>query len=531
LSANSLATATAELFARDPRDASVLVVDGYGVSLTVARGHLVVSDGIGRHRREHRLSRAQRTVRRVVILGHTGHLSLEAIRWCHDVGIALIHLDTDGKLLAVAGRPGTDDARLRRAQALAYGTDTALEIGRELLNLKMTAQATVLHTQLNAAPQAGAIRNLVEKLARAATVDRTRELEAAAANIYFSAWTASLHVPIIERDRARVPEHWLHFDARRSPLDYGRSPRKAATPVNALLNYAYALGEAETRLAILAVGLDPGLGLIHTDKKARDSLALDLLEPLRPHIDHDVLALLARRKLRQADLHETRDGQCRLLPPLTHDLAELLPGWTRIAGRIAEAAAHRLASSSGKPIALTTPLTGTKAKAAARERVSSRRRRCDPKAPVVAPRGCRVCGTPLTQGARELCSGCWPVTRAALATERARAGNAALAKLRAQGTDPTNTPAVAAKRSLTLSQRKSEQLEWEKQGAPHGWTRQRYVAKVLPAIATLPLSVLAAATGLSISACSRIRSGKLVPHRRHWVTLQTVSAASARVTN
>lgn len=74
-------------YGRDLDEASVLVVDGFGVSLTVSRGHLVVRDGMGRNRRERRLPKAQRTVRRIVILGHTGHISLEAVRWCHDTGI------------------------------------------------------------------------------------------------------------------------------------------------------------------------------------------------------------------------------------------------------------------------------------------------------------------------------------------------------------------------------------------------------------------------------------------------------------
>src|SRR3954466_4710505 len=104
---------------RDPGDPGVLVMDGYGISLNVSRGHLIIRDGIGRHRRERRLPRAQRTVRRIVILGHTGHITLEAIRWCHDTGIALIQLDPDGPLLLTSTPPGRDDARLRRSQAAA----------------------------------------------------------------------------------------------------------------------------------------------------------------------------------------------------------------------------------------------------------------------------------------------------------------------------------------------------------------------------------------------------------------------------
>lgn len=56
-------------------------------------------------------------------------------------------------------------------------------------------------------------------------------------------------------------------------------------PPNAILNYLYAILEAEARLAIAALGLDPGLGFLHFDTRTRDSLACDVLEPVRPEVD------------------------------------------------------------------------------------------------------------------------------------------------------------------------------------------------------------------------------------------------------
>ncbi len=138
------------IFSRDSRDPSVLVADGYGLSLSVTRGHLLVRDGLGRHRRERKLPRAQRTVRRIVILGHTGHLSLEAMRWCSYTGIALIQLDTDGTTLLTAGRNGTNDARLRRAQSAAAASDVGIEIARQLLAAKLDGQSAVLRECLRA---------------------------------------------------------------------------------------------------------------------------------------------------------------------------------------------------------------------------------------------------------------------------------------------------------------------------------------------------------------------------------------------
>jgi CRISPR/Cas system-associated endonuclease Cas1 len=68
----------------------------------------------------------------------------------------------------------------------------------------------------------------------------------------------------------RVPEHWRNFGPRQSPLS--GSPRLAANPPNAVLNYLYAVLESGARLAAAALGLDLGLGVLHTDTPNRDSL-------------------------------------------------------------------------------------------------------------------------------------------------------------------------------------------------------------------------------------------------------------------
>src|SRR5690349_360914 len=88
----------------------------------------------------------------------------------------------------------------------------------------------------------------------------------------------------------------------------GRTPRVATTPINALLNDLYALAEIGCRIALITVGLDPGLGIVHVDVKARDSLALDLLEVLRPHVVRYVLDRLVRRHFTAAHFIETATG-------------------------------------------------------------------------------------------------------------------------------------------------------------------------------------------------------------------------------
>ena len=154
-------------------------------------------------------------------------------------------------------------------------------------------------------------------------MNRTR-LEGHAASAYWNAWQ-SLSVQFPQSDLGRVPAHWRTFGTRRSPIS-GTS-RRPPNPVNAILNYLYTLLETETRLAITALGLDPGFGLLHVDHAMRDSLVYDLMEPIRPSIDRYVLDWIMRTPLRRSWFFEQGDGCCRLMADLTVRLSETAQNW------------------------------------------------------------------------------------------------------------------------------------------------------------------------------------------------------------
>ena len=108
-------------------------------------------------------------------------------------------------------------------------------------------------------------------------------------------------------------------------------------------------------MALSAMGLDPGLGVLHTDQQARASMALDLMEAIRPEVDAWVLGFLKTGTLRSSDFHETRQGNCRILAPLTHVLAGTLSIWRRLVAPAAEDVARAFAREAG--IRSHTPLT------------------------------------------------------------------------------------------------------------------------------------------------------------------------------
>jgi CRISPR-associated protein Cas1 len=179
-------------------------------------------------------------VKRIAIIGHAGTISLDAIRWLHDVKIPLVHLDTDGRVLALVVPDSPDQSALRRAQARAVDSEVGLAIMRDLLRQKLDGQERVLRAftcgQL-ALPHMELGRRA---LARATDFISLRSAEAHSAAAYWAAW-GGVRVEFPAGERDRVPRYWQTFGHRASALS--GSPRLAVNPANALLNYLYAILE------------------------------------------------------------------------------------------------------------------------------------------------------------------------------------------------------------------------------------------------------------------------------------------------
>lgn len=484
---------------------SVAVVDGYGIRVTVRHGRLLVSDGIGCDRRERTFSRVGSGLSRLVLIGHAGYVTLEALRWLNDVGAALIQLDRNGELVTTSARVGLDDPRLRRLQHRAADTSVGVEIARGIMRAKLAGQAAVL-SQLEYADAREVIEWARRDLETAASLEQIRTAESQGALAYWRA-VAQLPLRFGKADARHVPEHWLTVGTRGSPLS--GSPRLAITPAHALANYLYALLEAEARLACLACGLDPGLGIVHADQKARDSLALDLIEAVRPMVDAYLLELTRERTFRARDFHETRQGSCRLLAPLTHTLAKTIPTWRAHIAPVAEAVARMLRGSPGSRSSRSlTPLTEANRRAAHPRLGNRKRRGLEPPAPAL-PATCRACGAELSADSRRFCDECLPKERTAAFKA---AGPATLARLAAQGRDPSHGGQAGRKRGSRVSEQLRASRSWDG-GSPDP---DEFRREILPLIREVPLSRLVEATGLSLRYCSLIRRGERVPHPRHW---------------
>lgn len=149
-----------------------------------------------------------------------------------------------------------------------------------------------------------------EQLKKILNIDNEEKLRAAegnAANHYFSAFDE-----LILQNKEIFS---LTSRNRRPPTD----------PVNALLSFAYTLLASECRHALEVVGLDSYVGFLHVDRPGRASLALDLMEELRPHYaDRFVLSLINRNEVEQLDFEIQSSGAVYLS---TRSRKKFLSSW------------------------------------------------------------------------------------------------------------------------------------------------------------------------------------------------------------
>ncbi|MDO5623727.1 MAG: CRISPR-associated endonuclease Cas1 [Pseudomonadota bacterium] len=230
-----------------------------------------------------------------------GHVSLDAGLLGHlgEQGIGLLFLSgRQGRPHLLLGRAHNDVTRRVAQTRLSLDTDFCLRYARQLIHAKIESQCQWFDTLRSQHPQARyplthALRQLREHQARLPTapqLDSLRGLEGAAAASYFAGL------------RAIVPPSWNFSQRNRRP------PRD---PFNALISLTYTLVMAETALALHTAGYDPCIGYYHQLSHARESLACDLLEPLRPLADRLCLRLASQQTL-TAEHFRTTDAGCML---------------------------------------------------------------------------------------------------------------------------------------------------------------------------------------------------------------------------
>ena len=183
-----------------------------------------------------------------------------------------------------------------------------MPIVRGVVTAKAANQRTVLRRALRdhgermadaarATVEAADLRlsHIARRTVAADDVATLRGHEGDAAQLYFGAFDA-----MIQRED---DEFAFRGRSRRPPLDR----------INALLSFLYAMLGHDCRSALEGVGFDPQVGLLHADRPGRASLALDLMEELRPVLaDRLALTLVNRGQVKPGDFRIDDGGAVSL---------------------------------------------------------------------------------------------------------------------------------------------------------------------------------------------------------------------------
>jgi CRISPR-associated endonuclease Cas1 len=482
---------------------------GYGTRLYVERGHLTIEDGIGADRRKARMPRVGHGLRRLVVIGSDGFVSLAALRWLSDQSASFVMLERDGSVLTTTGPVQPSDARLRRAQALAQHSGLALKIAIELIYRKLLGQEKLVRGKLGDSLTADTIARYAASVKTARSIEIVRQLEARGALAYWLAWR-EIPIQFPRNDLDRVPNHWRRFGTRKSPLT--GSPRLAVNPPNAMLNYLYALLESESRLALAALGLDPGLGILHFDSQSRDSFACDLMEAGRPHVDAYVLDRITQQTLNRKWFFEQRDGNCRLTNSFAEQLSMTASTWASVVAPVAEWISRSFWQTIAKPTRRTIPAT----------RLTQNARRNAKggadhfvRTPPTPPRLCARCGDSVRSG-KSNCASC--------GKEVSRENLIRVAKL---GRVVTHGPRAQALRGATQRKQAAALKAWKPSDQPNWLTEQAFRDKVLARLTYISIPKISAALDISEPYAAGIRGGKRIPHKRHWLGLAKLVAVTA----
>ncbi len=213
----------------------------------------------------------------------------------HDIGVVILS-GRKGEATLLMGRPH-NDARLRLAQYGKAQNETAcLYMARWLVREKLQSQKQLLRDHLERRPthryvlglQIRRLDELLDKrLDLVSSISSLRGIEGAGAQAYF-------------RALGKLFPDSLGFN--------GRNRRPPRDPANAVLSLGYTLLHNEAVLGLYGCGLDPFIGFYHQTSFSRESLACDIVEPMRTLIDELAVQVFARQTLRADHFTRSENG-------------------------------------------------------------------------------------------------------------------------------------------------------------------------------------------------------------------------------
>lgn len=236
-----------------------------------------------------------------IIISNAAQLTTDAVQLALEHNIDILFLDKFGDPYGRIWFPKLGSTTFIRRKLLEiYEHDEGLVFVKHWINRKTSAQIDFVKLLLSKRPEI--CENYTKKLEKMKTVQQQLiemqgSLKEKANSIMGNEGMISkLYFSILSD---LIPDKF--------PFK-GRSSRPAKDPFNAFLNYGYGVLYGKVERALIIAGLDPYIGLLHTDNYNKKSLVFDFIEPYRTLVDKTVFYLFSRRKVQKEHFDEVKNG-------------------------------------------------------------------------------------------------------------------------------------------------------------------------------------------------------------------------------
>ncbi len=315
------------------RNSNPLILCGQGVSMRIENGALLIRDGFTHYPQKQEIHRyfpgSLDIPTRILLLDGSGTLSFDVLSWLGEQGVALLRIKWTGEISIAASGNGYvgEPAKVKWQEETRDDDIARLAFSIGLIRRKLEQSASTLNSCFaESLKRDRAVSRILElagglKSHPPKNLKTLRASEAVCASTYFSTWQ-ELEMQWKNLARRPIPRDWLQFNGRPSVLN-GTKPKNvnASHPVNATLNYAYAVRQGQLQLEAIADGYDPTIGIMHKGRRGLPAYVFDLIEPERPKVDAAVLQFIRQHTFSAEDFIIRKDGICRLSPQLAKAVA------------------------------------------------------------------------------------------------------------------------------------------------------------------------------------------------------------------
>ena len=302
-----------------------LLITGFGTSINVDKRKLIITNRLKDTRLEfypHKINHDG-----IIIDGHTGNITFEAMRWLSKHNINLTLLNWNGQLLAnvMPEQPKSGKLRVKQYQKYLDSTDR-FEIALKIVQAKVEHSLNLLEelSRFYESIEFAKIRKSVEKedlfllsiMKNSENQDISKSIKQL---MTYEGRIAGIYLENLNTIFNQLnPE--FNFTGRKNKSNSRNY--NASDEINALLNYGYAILESEIRKLINAIGLDYSIGFLHEINQSRTPLVYDIQELFRWLIDISVIQLLEERKIKKSDFIITENYHTRLGESVAKKLIE-----------------------------------------------------------------------------------------------------------------------------------------------------------------------------------------------------------------